>query len=300
MTPAPITSAPIAAGTDTASPPPNRTATTENFPVGSWLIPAPLRPTVAVFYRLARAADDIADSPELDAATKTARLKAIDHVLATGDAPAPEAGRDASELAYALDLKQHFAERGLTVEHARHLLQAFMADAVNRPCRTWSDLLAYCRYSANPVGRFLLELHGESRDTGAPSDALCTSLQILNHLQDCKEDYAKLTRLYVPLSWLEEAGLTPRALLADKAAPALRTVLDRVLDRVDELNRRAAELPGMVTNRGLRMESAVIVAVAHKLARKLRRRDPIAGRVALSKLQYGAALLRGALRGLWR
>jgi hypothetical protein len=104
----------------------------------------------------------------------------------------------------------------------------------------------------------------------------------------------------VPLSWLEEAGLTPRALLADKATPALRAVLDRVLDRVDELNRHAAALPGMVANRGLRMESAVIVAVARKLARKLRRRDPIAGRVALSKLQYGAALVSGVLRGLWR
>ena len=279
----------------TASPPPNRTATTENFPVGSWLIPAPLRPTVAVFYRLARAADDIADASALDAATKTARLKAIDHALVTGNAEG-----DAPELGYALALKTHFEERGLTLEHSRHLLQAFMADAVNRPCRSWSDLLAYCRYSANPVGRFLLDLHGEARETWTPSDALCTSLQILNHLQDCKDDYAKLTRLYVPLDWLEEAGLTPRALLGERAAPELRKVLDRVLDRVDELNRRAAELPGKVVNRGLRMESAVIVAVAHKLARKLRRRDPIAGRVALSKLQYGGALLRGALRGLWR
>lgn len=290
-----MTTAPIAAGAATATPPPNRTATTENFPVGSWLIPAALRPTVAVFYRLARAADDIADSPTFDAATKTARLKAIDHALVTG-----EAGGDAPELAYALDLRQHFAERGLSLEHSRHLLQAFMADAVNRPCRSWSDLLAYCRYSANPVGRFLLEIHGESRDTWPASDALCTSLQILNHLQDCKDDYATLTRLYVPLDWLEEAGLGPRALLGDKATPALRGVLDRVLDRVDELNRHAALLPGKVANRGLRMESAVIVAVAHTLARKLRRRDPIAGRVALSKLQKVSALLRGVLRGLRR
>jgi squalene synthase HpnC len=299
-----MTTAPIAAGAASAGPPPNRTATTENFPVGSWLIPAPLRPTVAVFYRLARAADDIADSEQLDAATKTARLKAIDQVLAGGEAPGP-APADASEGAspeidFALALRAHFAERGLSVEHSRHLLQAFMADAINRPCRSWSDLLAYCRYSANPVGRFLLDLHGETRETWGPSDALCTSLQILNHLQDCKDDYAKLTRLYVPLGWLEEAGLGPRALLGDEASPALRAVLDRVLDRVDELNRHAAALPGKVANRGLRMESAVIVAVAHKLARKLRRRDPIAGRVALSKLQYAGALLRGALRGLIR
>lgn len=278
-----------------ASPPPNRTATTENFPVGSWLLPAPLRPTVAVFYRLARAADDIADSATLDAETKTARLKAIDAALASGAAEG-----DAPELAYALDLKRHFEERGLSVEHSRHLLQAFMADAVNRPCRSWSDLLAYCRYSANPVGRFLLELHGESRDTWPASDALCTSLQILNHLQDCKDDYAKLTRLYVPLDWLTQAGLTPRALLAAAATPPLRAVLDRVLDGVDQLNQRAAALPRGVANRGLRMESAVIVSVAQRLAAKLRRGDPIAGRVALSKWEKAGALIVGVARGLRR
>ncbi|MBL8834600.1 MAG: squalene synthase HpnC [Alphaproteobacteria bacterium] len=278
-----------------ASPPPNRTATTENFPVGSWLLPAPLRPTVAVFYRLARAADDIADSATLDAETKTARLKAIDAALVSGAAEG-----DAPELAYALDLKRHFEERGLSVEHSRHLLQAFMADAVNRPCRSWSDLLAYCRYSANPVGRFLLELHGESRDTWPASDALCTSLQILNHLQDCKDDYAKLTRLYVPLDWLTQAGLTPRALLAAAATPPLRAVLDRVLDGVDQLNQRAAALPRGVANRGLRMESAVIVSVAQRLAAKLRRGDPIAGRVALSKWEKAGALIVGVARGLRR
>jgi len=290
MSPAPIT-----AGAAAPRPPPNRTATTESFPVGSWLIPARLRPTVAVFYRLARAADDIADSPTFDAATTTARLKAIDHALVTG-----EADGDAAELAYALDLKQHFAARGFSLEHSRHLLQAFMADAVNRPCRSWSDLLAYCRYSANPVGRFLLEIHGESRDTWPASDALCTSLQILNHLQDCKEDYAKLARLYVPLEWLEEAGIGPPALLELAASPALRGVLDRVLDRVDTLNRLAAALPGKVADRGLRMESAVIVAVAHMLADKLRRNDPVAGRVALSRMQKLSALLQGVVRGFRR
>jgi len=279
----------------TTSPPPNRTATTENFPVGSWLLPAPLRPSVAVFYRLARAADDIADASSLDQETKLARLKAIDQALLTG-----QADGDAPELGFALDLKRHFDERGLSVEHSRHLLQAFMADAVNRPCRSWSDLLAYCRYSANPVGRFLLELHGESRETWPASDALCTSLQILNHLQDCKDDYAKLTRLYVPLDWLTQAGLTPRALLAPAAGPELRSVLDRVLDGVDQLNQRAALLPGGVANRGLRMESAVIVTVAQRLAAKLRRNDPIAGRVALSKLQQVGALITGVIRGFRR
>ncbi len=274
---------------------PNRTETTENFPVGSWLIPAALRPSVIVFYRVARAADDIADAPDLPAEVKTARLKAIDAVLAGG-----EAKDDAPELGHALVLRAHFAAKGLSVEHSRQLLQAFMADAINRPCRNWSDLLLYCRFSANPVGRFLLELHGEGRDGFAASDALCTSLQILNHLQDCKEDYARLKRLYVPLDYLATEGLTPDALLEPRASPALRKVLDRMLDGVDQLNTRARALPGLIAHRGLRMEAAAIVAIALRLTRKLRVGDPVAGRVALSKAQKAMAMLTGAARGLWR
>lgn len=274
---------------------PNRTESTENFPVGSWLIPAALRPSVMVFYRVARAADDIADAPDLAPEVKTARLKAIDAVLIGG-----EASGGGAELEHARALRAHFAAKGLSVEHSRQLLQAFMADAINRPCRNWGDLLLYCRFSANPVGRFLLELHGEGRDAFAANDALCTSLQILNHLQDCKEDYAKLKRLYVPLDFLSAEGLTPEALLETRASAATRKVLDRVLDGVDQLNVKARALPGLIAHRGLRMEASAIVTVALWLARALRAKDPIAGRVELSKARKVGAMLIGAARGIRR
>jgi squalene synthase HpnC len=272
----------------------SRTAATENFPVGSRLLPRALRPAVASFYRFARAADDIADNPLLDPTSKLEQLDAMDRNL-TGDAADTSSGATAR----AAELRGVCLERGLSLDNARHLLIAFRADAANRPCRAWSDLLAYCRYSATPVGRFLLELHGEDRATYPASDALCTALQVLNHIQDCQADFRLLHRVYVPTDWLGERGLTPRALLAERASPELRSVLDRLLDGVDRLNETAAALPGSIAQRGLRMEAAGILEISRRLAAKLRRHDPLAGRVALTRFEKLRAVVAGAARS-WR
>jgi squalene synthase HpnC len=272
----------------------SRTAATENFPVGSRLLPRALRPAVASFYRFARAADDIADNPLLDPTAKLELLDAMDRNL-TGDAADTSSGATAR----AAELRGVCLERGLSLDNARHLLIAFRADAANRPCRAWSDLLAYCRYSATPVGRFLLELHGEDRATYPASDALCTALQVLNHIQDCQADFRNLHRVYVPTDWLGERGLTPRALLGERASPELRSVLDRLLDGVDRLNETAAALPGSIVQRGMRMEAAGILEISRRLAAKLRRRDPLAGRVALTRFEKLRAVVAGAARS-WR
>ncbi len=264
-----------------------RTASTENFPVGSWLISAELRPVIAAYYRVARTADDIADDPARDPADKV-------HALGRIDANLTGAADDDGD---AVRLRRLFHERGLPLYHARHLLQAFTADATNRPCRNWSDLLTYCRFSAAPVGRFLLDLHGEARTTWPASDALCSALQILNHLQDCQADWRTLKRLYIPGDWLTESGLTPEMLLASSASPALRGVLDRVLDGVDRLNLVAASLPRQIAHRRLRMEATAIVLIGQRLAARLRWQDPLAGRVALSAVEKAAAVAWGAITG---
>lgn len=271
-------------------PTPTRSASTENFPVGSWLIAPALRPVVAAYYRVARTADDIADDSGLSADEKARLLDRIDATLAgTSD-------QDTAAVA----LRDLFSARGLAIEHARHLLQAFKADAANRPCRSWSDLLTYCRFSAAPVGRFLLDLHGEARSTWPAGDALCSALQILNHLQDCQADWRDLQRLYIPSAWLREAGLGPEALLASAASPALRGVLDRVLEGVDRLNQIAVTLPRQIADRRLRMEVTAIVFISSRLATRLRRNDPLAGRVALTAFEKAGALVAGAIRGWWR
>jgi squalene synthase HpnC len=273
---------------------PNRTATTENFPVGSRLLPRTMRPVVAAFYRFARAADDIADDPLMNSTVKLELLDALDRAL-TGET----SDHSHAAVERAVELRAHFSERRLSLDHPRHLLIAFRADAVNRPCRSWSDLLAYCRYSANPVGRFLIDLHDEAPLAYPPSDALCTALQILNHIQDCQDDYRDLQRVYVPSLWLEAQDLTARSLLAPRESSPLRTVIDHMLDGVDRLNESAAALPGLIGRRGLRMETMAILTISRKLTAKLRREDPFAGRVALSKAQKFGAMATGVVRG-WR
>ena len=271
-----------------ADPAPRRArgADRENFPVGSVLLPAPLRAPVRAFYDVVRAADDIADDPEMDAADKTARLDAIEAGLRGehGDARSTRLRHALAECGHA------GAER-----HAIAMLAAFRADIAARPCRSWADLDAYCQASANPVGRFLLDLHGEPPAAHTASDALCTLLQILNHLQDLGEDWRDLGRLYLPADWLAQAGADPRDLARPALTPELRAVVDRMLDACGPLMARADALPGLVRSRRLRAEIRSIETLARRLHAQLSRRDPLAERVAPARADWWRAGLRGGL-----
>jgi squalene synthase HpnC len=260
----------------------------ENFPVGSFLIRRDLRSHVHAFYRFARNADDIADNPGLAAAEKVRRLERMEAVLdgAPGaDSPAATAMR-ASLIAM-----------GTTFQHCRDVLRAFKLDATKLRYTDWADLMEYCRYSASPVGRQLLDLHGEDRATWPPSDALCSALQVLNHLQDCAEDYHALNRVYLPAEDLAACGARIEDLDAPRSSPGMRGVLDRLLNGTDALIVTARNLPPLVKASGLRRECAVIVNLAERLARRLRRGDPLARRVKLTKGDFAGALLVGLWRG---
>ncbi len=247
--------------------------------MGSWLLPASLRPYIATFYALARATDDIADNPDLSPEEKLVRLDGFDAAL-TG-----KSGDD-SNYEKSTRLKQSLAEIDVTTDHSRNLISAFKQDAVKLRYRDWDDLMDYCNRSAAPVGRFLLDLHGESSDGYKASDALCNALQVINHLQDCKDDYLTLDRVYIPGNWLAESGATVATLGDTHASRELRTVLDHCLDGVEELLVTARTLPGRLKSRRLAMESAVIYRIAVRLTRLLRRNDPVAGRVALSPFSF--------------
>ena len=260
----------------------------ENFPVGSFLIRRDLRPHVHAFYRFARNADDIADNPLLAADDKLRRLDRMAEILegaAGDDSPAAAA------------MRRSLAETGTTAQHCHDVLRAFRLDATKLRYRDWGDLMEYCRYSAAPVGRQLLDLHGESHDTWEPSDALCSALQVLNHLQDCGDDYRALDRVYLPLDLLGKDGVVVEDLIAPAASAGMRRVIDELLDDTDRLIETACRLPSLVAARGLRWESATIVALARRLSRRLRRSDPLATRVALSKGDFAAALVTGVFRG---
>jgi squalene synthase HpnD/squalene synthase HpnC len=248
-----------------ATGPPNRTETTENFPVASRLLPAALRPKVLAFYRFARMADDIADSPALTPAEKLARLDHMQRLLDDPAGPLAEVG---------------------TVE-ARALLSAFRQDAVQGRYADWAALEDYCARSAEPVGRMLLRLHGEAdAEALRASDALCTALQILNHLQDLVPDRAAMDRIYLPAPWMALAG--GEAAFFAPANPFRRAVLDAALDRVEAGLELAAPLPRLLRSR-LRLQAAVTLDLAWRLLARLRRADPVAGRVALGKSDFALA-----------
>ena len=254
----------------------------ENFPVGSALIRPALRPHVHAFYGFARNADDIADSPILTAPDKIARLDRMEAVLL---------GREDQGSPSAAALRTSLAATGVTPRHAQDLLAAFRQDATKRRYATWAELHDYCRYSAMPVGRHVLDLHGEDPATHAPSDPLCTALQVLNHLQDCARDLAALDRCYLPDDLLLEAGATVADVAGPAETPALREVFDDLLDHVDVLNAQAEDLPRLTRDRRLRLEVAVILGLSRRLARRLRTGDPLAARVKLERLDVAGSVL---------
>ena len=165
----------------------------------------------------------------------------------------------------------------MTPRHATDLLIAFRQDAMKSRYATIDELYNYCHYSAVPVGRYVLDLHGESHACYSPSDALCMSLQILNHMQDCAKDLAELDRCYLPQALLDHFGASVEDLRLPAETPALRRVFMTLLDRIDRMNHAASELPEIVRNMRLRLETAIIHGLAKRLARRLAHNDPIAG-----------------------
>ena len=272
--------------------PSGKGAADENFPVGSWLLPARLRKHIGAFYAYARAIDDIADNPQLEPAEKIQRLEGFAQAV-SGAEPAGTAFEKAH------DIRRSLAETGVSHRHCVDLTRAFRQDAVKRRYAHWGELMDYCNFSAAPVGRYLIDLHGDSADAYEAADALCNALQVLNHLQDCADDFRILDRVYLPEDWMRDAGAELEMLREPRASPALREVLDRCLDATDELLVVAGSLPGRLRSARFAMESAAIVAIARKLSGELRHRDPLAERVELSRLQFAGCLMRGIGRVLF-
>jgi squalene synthase HpnC len=258
----------------------------ENFPVASVLIEARFRPPIMGFYRFARTADDIADHATATAAEKLHRLNEMRGALSG------EHDRDATSVA----LRKALAARGLASAHGLDLLEAFRRDVIQSRYANWDELMDYCRYSAAPVGRMVLDIHGESSATWPASDALCAALQVINHLQDCGEDYRDLDRVYLPLEELGAADQDVTALAAAKASAGLRLVIASLARRTQELLHRSQPLAGQIRNRRLRLEVAFIQRLAEDLAVRLIDRDPLSERVHHRKLELvglaGSAFLR--------
>jgi squalene synthase HpnC len=258
----------------------------ENFPVASWLIHPRHRPAILAFYRFVRAADDIADHPTALAPEKLRLLELFRASLAGESDAAPEG----------VALRTVLNARNLTAQHALDLLEAFRRDVTVLRYQDWDGLIDYCRYSAMPVGRFVLDVHGESQATWPANDALCAALQIVNHLQDCAKDYRSLDRLYIPLDAFAKAGIGPEALAAPIASPALKSVIAGLAERTRSLLQVSRPFSGMIRDTRLALEVAVIQSLAEDLTAKLMRRDPLTERVHHTKLEAMSLALGAVLR----
>jgi hydroxysqualene synthase len=262
----------------------------ENFPVASFLIAKRHRGAILAFYNFVRTADDIADHATLPPEEKLRLLDQLESGLNGANA----------EDAVAVRLRAELAERKLTPKHAQDLIAAFKLDVTKLRYRDWDDLISYCALSAMPVGRFVCDVHGESRAVWPANDALCAALQIINHLQDCKDDYRNLDRVYVPQDALAASGATVEALGADRASPELLDCLHKLAARTELLLGESDGFSASINDRRLALEVSVINISAHRLTRLLQARDPLSEPVHLSAPAVAGLTLAGILRGLSR
>jgi squalene synthase HpnC len=247
----------------------------ENFPVASWIIHPRHRALILSFYNFVRTADDIADHATLPAEEKLRYLDLLEAELL---------GNGSSEKE-AVDLRRALAGCGMPPRHALDVLVAFRMDVTKLRYENWDDVIHYCRYSAMPVGRFMLDVHGESSSTWAASDALCAGLQINNHLQDCAKDYNNLNRVYLPRDALAASGAAVEMLGETKSPPALLQCLQALAVRTETLLGESKSLAADVKDFRLGLEISVIQAFADRIVSLLKVRDPLSERVHLSPLE---------------
>jgi hydroxysqualene synthase len=267
----------------------------ENFPVASWIIHPRHRALILAFYNFVRTADDIADHAELPAEDKLRYLDLLEaELLGRGDTQGE-----------AVRLRTALAERGLPPRHALDLLTAFRMDVTKLRYENWDEVIHYCRYSAMPVGRFVLDVHGESTSTWPASDALCAGLQVNNHLQDCGKDFRNLNRVYLPRDALAASGAAVEELGAAKSSPQMLQCLHALAVKTEALLGEGRALAPQVRDFRLGLEVSVIQTFADKIVAMLKTRDPLSERVHLSPFEllvhsFGAMAGEAARRAVGR
>ena len=225
----------------------------ENFPVASWLLPRHLREPVTAIYGFARNADDIADEGELDAATRLAQLAGYRQELANIAAGIPSGQPIFQRLAAAI------ASHNLPLSPFSDLLDAFSQDVVKQRYASFAELQDYCRRSANPVGRLLLKLfHAESAQQLAWSDAICSSLQLINHWQDISLDWAR-GRVYLPQEDLLRFRVNETQIAAGRTDERWRALLAFEVARARTMMQTGAPLTRTLPGR-IGLELRLIVA----------------------------------------
>lgn len=262
----------------------------ENFPVASVLLPARLRRPVAAIYCFARRADDLADEGSLP---RQQRLSGLDDLARRlDDAAHDEPDADPVFIALGHAIRQF----DLPLQPFHDLLTAFRQDVDQRRYESFPDLLQYCRCSANPVGRLLLHLGGQAEPRNlALSDAVCTSLQLINFYQDLYQDFHEMGRIYIPLDEMRRFGVTDAHFRDRITDPGFIRLMHLQYERVDRLLRSGAPLGGRLPGR-LGLEIRLIINAGARVLWRLRRqREDLFSRPRLGAADY----LRIGRDSLW-
>ena len=235
----------------------------ENFPVASILMPKRLRKPVAAIYHFARAADDIADEGDLSNKERLQQLDdfrdELDHIAADETPLLPLFKRLADEI----------REHPLPMQPFHDLLDAFSQDVVKKRYANYDELMDYCRRSANPVGNLLLHLYDEATPVNLVySDAICTSLQLINFWQDVKKDYA-IGRVYIPLDDMARFGVTEQQIALGNPDKLWRDLMRFQVNRARDMMKNGAPLGTILTGR-IGLEMRLIIAGGNRILQKLR------------------------------
>ncbi|MCL2474107.1 MAG: squalene/phytoene synthase family protein [Alphaproteobacteria bacterium] len=268
-----------------------KNSSNENFPVGSLLIKASLRPHVHTFYRFARTADDISDHPLMEPQIKIELLNELEAALL---------GNSESDIPVAMDMRASLEKTNISAKHCTDLLRAFKQDAVKRRYASWEELIDYCNFSAAPVGRYVLALHNIHEEVWQYNDALCNALQIINHIQDCADDYRELDRVYIPEDMLNKNKASIIELSEEKSSDALKKTLHDMLDMMSPMMNLAGQFTEHIPSKRLKLEVAVIHSLAEKMIRTLYEKDPLTETTKLSKFTAGCSAVRGILKSIIR
>ena len=252
----------------------------ENFPVAFFLMPKKIRTVISDYYAVARMADDIADSPALSQSEKLEKLEEL------------ERGKYLSSQ----KLYESFSQHNLSPALVTDLFVAFRKDAQNDKYETWAELVNYCKYSAVPVGRFMLAAFNENPAAQLSSNSLCTALQLINHLQDIKNDAMTLQRIYLPQDLMIKHGVSDADLTTEISSSGLKNLINELLGNIRNLLKDAENMPQMISSHSLRMDVFIILSLAKALVKKIETGDVLFRNIKLSRVDWLKSIVSGGLK----
>lgn len=237
----------------------------ENFPTASLLIPKDLRKHVAVIYQFARTADDYADEHNYDSKKRLELLNDFENQFY-------EAlnGKWTNNMFYAL--ANTINEKQLTIENFTNLVFAFKQDTFKDRYKNYNELIEYCRYSANPVGRLILELFQiKEQEAFLLSDKICTALQLTNFWQDVSVDYKK-GRIYLPQNEISDFNVNQIDFENNSANSNFKQLISFQVARTQKLFDEGKNLLNFLNGR-LKLQIKLTIIGGEEILIKIKQQD---------------------------